>query len=136
MTMRRRTPTEPFATALNDKSSRALVYDVPASEVPRGRVMTSVARSSGDAIRRKLRAIASESGPGKWLNKAKLLRPLLAQAHDILRERFEQAAQLKIICAIGRNLPTARWSVCSTLHRYLTGYVIGAWSLRLQRLRW
>jgi [protein-PII] uridylyltransferase len=51
--------------------------------------MTSVARSSGDAIRRKLRAIASESGPGKWLNKAKLLRPLLAQAHDILRERFE-----------------------------------------------
>ena len=89
MTMRRRTPTEPFATALNDKSSRALVYDVPASKVPRGRVMTSVARSSGDAIRRKLRAIASESGPGKWLNKAKLLRPLLAQAHDILRGRFE-----------------------------------------------
>jgi [protein-PII] uridylyltransferase len=66
----------------------------PASEVPRGRVMTSLARSSGDAaviapIRHKLRAIASESGPGKWLDTAKVLRPLVATAHDILRERFE-----------------------------------------------
>jgi hypothetical protein len=94
MTMRGRTPTEPFATSPNDQSSRALVYDVPASEVPRGRVMTSLARSSGDAaviapIRHKLPAIASESGPGKWLDTAKLLRPLVATAHDILRERFE-----------------------------------------------
>jgi UTP:GlnB (protein PII) uridylyltransferase len=39
-------------------------------------------------IRHKLRAIASESGQG--LNAAKLLRPLVAQAHDILRERFEE----------------------------------------------
>src|SRR5271156_949349 len=89
--MRGRTPTELFATPPNDESSRTLVYDVPASEVPRGRVRTSLARSNGDAtviapIRHKLRAIASESGPVNWLNTAKLLRPLVAQAHDILRE--------------------------------------------------
>jgi [protein-PII] uridylyltransferase len=40
-------------------------------------------------IRHKLRAIASESGPGKGLNAVKLVRPLVAQAHDILRQRFE-----------------------------------------------
>jgi [protein-PII] uridylyltransferase len=94
MTIRRQAPTESFATSPNDKESRALVYDVLASEVPRYRVRASLARSNGDAtviapIRHKLRAIASESGPGKGLNAAKLLRPLVAQAHDILRERFE-----------------------------------------------
>jgi UTP:GlnB (protein PII) uridylyltransferase len=36
-----------------------------------------------------LRALASESGPGEGLNRVRLLRPLVAQAHDILRERFE-----------------------------------------------
>jgi hypothetical protein len=40
-------------------------------------------------LRHKLRAIASESSPGKGLNAAKFLRPLVAQAHDILRERLE-----------------------------------------------
>ncbi len=40
-------------------------------------------------IRHALRALASESGPGKGLNQVRLLRPLVAQAHDILRERFE-----------------------------------------------
>src|SRR6516225_5339991 len=40
-------------------------------------------------IRHALRALASESGPGEGLNRARLLRPLVAQAHDMLRERFE-----------------------------------------------
>jgi [protein-PII] uridylyltransferase len=40
-------------------------------------------------IRHTLRAIASESGPGEGLNRVKLLRPLVAQAHEILRERVE-----------------------------------------------
>jgi len=40
------------------------------------------------AIRHALRAIASESGRER-LNRVRLLRPLVAQAHDILRERFE-----------------------------------------------
>ena len=40
-------------------------------------------------IRHALRALASESGPGEGLNQVRLLRPLVAQARDILRERFE-----------------------------------------------
>jgi hypothetical protein len=40
-------------------------------------------------IRHVLRALASESGPGEGLNRARLLRPLVAPAHDMLRERFE-----------------------------------------------
>lgn len=94
MTMRGQAPTASFATPPNDEASRALVYDVPAGDVPRHRVRASLAGSNGDAtviapIRHKLRAIASESGPGKGLNAAKILRPLVTRAHDILRERFE-----------------------------------------------
>ena len=93
MTIRGKAPTEPFATSSNDES-RALAYDVSTSEVPRYRVRASLAPSNGEAaviapIRHKLRAIATESGPGKGFNAAKLLRPLVAQAHDSLRERFE-----------------------------------------------
>lgn len=93
MTVRGQAPTEPFATSSND-GSRALAYDVPTSEVPGYRVRASLAPSNGEAaviapIRHKLRAIASESGPGRGFNAAKLLRPLVAQAHDSLRERFE-----------------------------------------------
>jgi [protein-PII] uridylyltransferase len=40
-------------------------------------------------IRHALRALASESGPGEGLKRVRLLRPLVAQAHDILRDRFE-----------------------------------------------
>ena len=40
-------------------------------------------------IRHALRALASESRRGERLNRVRLLRPLVAQAHDILRERFE-----------------------------------------------
>src|SRR5258708_9594113 len=40
-------------------------------------------------IRHALRALASESGPGEGLNRVRRLRPMLAQAHDLLRERLE-----------------------------------------------
>ena len=88
MTIRDQAPTG------SDKASSALVYDVPATEVPRHRVGASLARSNCDTtaiapVRHKLRAIANESGPGKGLNAVKFLRPLMAQAHDILRECFE-----------------------------------------------
>jgi [protein-PII] uridylyltransferase len=87
-------PTGSFAISPNDEASRALIYDVAGCEVPRHRVGASLARSNCDPtviapIRHKLRAIASESGPGKALNAVKLLRPLVAQGHNILRERFE-----------------------------------------------
>ena len=40
-------------------------------------------------IRHALRALASESGPGEGLDRVRRLRPMVAQAHDILRERLE-----------------------------------------------
>src|SRR5262249_26312777 len=45
-------------------------------------------------------------------------------------------APSKTIYATGRNSPIAQLPVCSTLHRYRMGYVITAWSLLLQQLRW
>lgn len=90
MMIRGQAPTEPFATSPIDKAGHALAYDV----VPRYCVKSLLARPNGEAtviasVRHKLRAIASESRPGKGLNATKLLRPLVAQAHDFLRERFE-----------------------------------------------
>ena len=40
-------------------------------------------------IRHALRALASESGSGEGFCRVRRLRPLVAQAHDTLRERFE-----------------------------------------------
>jgi [protein-PII] uridylyltransferase len=40
-------------------------------------------------IRHAWRALASESGPGEGFCRVRRFRPLVAQAHDILRERFE-----------------------------------------------
>ena len=49
MTIRGQAPTESFATSPDDEASRALVYDAPATEVPRYRARASLARSNGDA---------------------------------------------------------------------------------------
>ena len=82
------------------------------------------------AIRHRSRAIASESGAGGGSHPVKLLRPLVAQAHGILRERFEAGGSVE------DYLRDRAILVCSTLHRYPTGYVIGAWLRRSRRLRW
>jgi [protein-PII] uridylyltransferase len=94
MTMRTQAPTESFPSSPDDKASRALVCAAAATEVPCHRVGASLARSNCDTtviapIRHKLRAIASQGSFGKWLNAVNLFRPLVRQAHDILRERFE-----------------------------------------------
>ena len=47
------------------------------------------------AIRHRSRAIASESGAGAGSHPVKLLRPLVAQAHGILRERFEAGGSVE-----------------------------------------
>ena len=47
------------------------------------------------AIRHRSRAIASESGAGGGSHPVKLLRPLVAQAHGILRERFEAGGSVE-----------------------------------------
>ena len=82
-------PIVSFASSANDQANRALVHDA-ATEVPRDRIGASLPRSRYDTtvivpIRHKLRAVASESAPGKGCAAVKLLRPLVAQAHDILR---------------------------------------------------
>jgi [protein-PII] uridylyltransferase len=94
MIIRIQAPTEPFASYPNDKANLAPGYDAPATEVPRHRIAASPATTNCDtvviaSIRQKLRAIASQGDPRKDTNPVKLLRPLVAQAHEILRERFE-----------------------------------------------
>jgi [protein-PII] uridylyltransferase len=47
------------------------------------------------AIRHALRALASETGPLAGLHGVKLLRPLVAQAHEVLRERLEAGGSVE-----------------------------------------
>jgi [protein-PII] uridylyltransferase len=47
------------------------------------------------AIRHALRALASETGPLAGLRGVKLLRPLVAQAHEVLRERLEAGGSVE-----------------------------------------
>jgi [protein-PII] uridylyltransferase len=82
-------------------------------------VGTSLARSDFDtpvtaAIRHKSRAIASESGTGKGTNPVNLLRPLVAQAHGILRERFEAGGSVEHYLSARAKLADS--AVLSLLH--------------------
>jgi [protein-PII] uridylyltransferase len=47
------------------------------------------------SVRHALRALASETGPQAGLRGIKLLRPLVAQAHEILRERLEAGGSVE-----------------------------------------
>jgi [protein-PII] uridylyltransferase len=47
------------------------------------------------AIRHALRALASETGPLAGLRGVKLLRPLVARAHEVLRERLEAGGSVE-----------------------------------------
>src|SRR3984893_11679613 len=47
------------------------------------------------AIRHALRALASETGPLAGLRGLKLVRPLVAQAHEVLRERLEAGGSVE-----------------------------------------
>jgi [protein-PII] uridylyltransferase len=57
--------------------------------------MTQAARGVIAAIRHRSCAIASESGAGCSSHSVKLLRPLVVQAHGILRERFEASGSVE-----------------------------------------
>src|SRR6202047_3602121 len=46
-------------------------------------------------IRHALRALASETGPLTGLRGVRLLRPLVAQAHEVLRERLEAGGSVE-----------------------------------------
>jgi UTP:GlnB (protein PII) uridylyltransferase len=93
MTVRGQALAESFASSLNDQASHAPVDDVVGRTVlpPRERSFRPNCNSGGTpsaTARHMLRAIAGESGP-RALDRVKELRPIVTQAHDILRARFE-----------------------------------------------
>jgi [protein-PII] uridylyltransferase len=82
-----------FAGSAEKETSRAPHDDDPGTAQP---LRADACAPNPDActaptttIRHALRALASESGPGEGLNRVRLLRPMVAQAHETLRERFE-----------------------------------------------
>jgi len=79
----------------------AAVGDATSDDATSNRVPTA-------AIRHALRALASETGQLTGLRGVKLLRPLVAQAHELLRDASRRAVQSRPICAAGRVLRTAR----------------------------
>src|SRR5215471_4640262 len=88
--------------ALSRVSALAPVVARQVRDIEQGRRLPaeSTARSNFDttviaAIRHKSRAIASESGAGGGSHPVKVLRPLVAQAHSILRERFEAGGSVE-----------------------------------------
>src|SRR5262245_38960921 len=94
MTTRIEGPDASLANSANGKAALGPDYGASTTEAKRCRVAESSARSNFDAtvvapIRHTSRAIASERGAGKEPDPVKLFQPLVAQAHRILRERFE-----------------------------------------------
>jgi [protein-PII] uridylyltransferase len=78
------------------------VCDMPSAAAggPRSAVATARAGAKSDgmpttAIRHALRALASETGPQTGLRGVKLLRPLVARAHEVLRERLEAGGSVE-----------------------------------------
>ena len=66
----------------------AAVGDATSDDATSDRVPTA-------AIRHALRALASETGQLTGLRGVKLLRPLVAQAHEVLRERLEAGGSVE-----------------------------------------
>lgn len=131
-------PQDPLAA----KESHACVCDMRNAAVGRPASAIVTARSGVQSggiptatLRSALRALASEMGPQAGLRSVRRLRPLVAQAHEILRERLEMGGRSRIICTAGRVLRTAPRSGCSILHRWPWGYGATAWSHRSRRWR-
>src|SRR5258708_16494929 len=78
------------------------VCDMPSAAAggPQSAVASARAGAKSDgmpttAIRHALRALASEAGPQTGLRGVKLLRPLVARAHEVLRERLEAGGSVE-----------------------------------------
>ncbi|MGV7219171.1 [protein-PII] uridylyltransferase family protein [Bradyrhizobium sp. UFLA05-112] len=89
-----------LAISTNSKAAIGSDHGALTTEAKRCCVAESLARSSFDAtliapIRHRSRAIASERGAGREPDPVKLLQPLVAQAHAILRERFEAGGSVE-----------------------------------------
>jgi len=87
------------ASSAHGKAGLGSDYDAPTTEAERCRVAGSLMRSNFatviSSIRHNSRVIASERGAGDGPNAVKVLRPLVAQAHRILRERFEAGGSVE-----------------------------------------
>ncbi|MGY8661396.1 hypothetical protein Q3C01_03370 [Bradyrhizobium sp. UFLA05-109] len=100
MTTRLKAPAASLENYEDGKTRFGSNYGAAAIEARRCRVADFLARANFEAtfitpIRHKSRALASERGAGKEPDPVKLLRPLVAQAHGILRERFEAGGSVE-----------------------------------------
>ena len=83
-------------TASPSESTEASQTIVPNCGISSGAVGCAMADIVPTAaIRYALRALASETGPLAGLHGVKLLRPLVAQAHEVLRERLEAGGSVE-----------------------------------------
>ena len=89
-----------LANSANGKAALGSDYGARTTEAKRCRAAGSLASSDFEAtviasIRHTSRAIASERGAGREPDPVKLLRPLVTQAHAVLRERFEAGGSVE-----------------------------------------
>jgi [protein-PII] uridylyltransferase len=83
-------------TAPSSGSTEGWQADVPICGTPSAAVGDATSdRVPTAEIRHALRALASETGPLTGLRGVKLLRPLVAQAHEVLRERLEAGGSVE-----------------------------------------
>jgi [protein-PII] uridylyltransferase len=83
-------------TAPSSGSTEGRQANVPICGTPSAAVGDATSdRVPTAEIRHALRALASETGPLTGLRGVKLLRPLVAQAHEVLRERLEAGGSVE-----------------------------------------
>ena len=87
--------TERLQAIVSAYDTRSAVIENRQSDTCAGRAGAEFVRRSTAAIRHALRALASETGPQAGLRRVKLVRPLVAQAHEVLRERFEAGGSIE-----------------------------------------
>jgi [protein-PII] uridylyltransferase len=92
--------TPPPARSTEESQAIVPVCDIPSAVVGGPRSAAARAEAGSDmmataAIRHALRALASETGLRAGPRSVKLLRPLVAQAHGVLRERLEAGGSVE-----------------------------------------
>ena len=92
----------PHSTSIEVWQAIASVGDIASAPLggPQRVIATARTATKADgmpttAIRHALRALASETGPQAGLRGVKLLRPLVAQAQELLRERLEAGGSVE-----------------------------------------
>lgn len=83
------------ANSSEGRQATGPVGDVPSATVVDSQGAIAAARAASTAIRHALRTLASETGRQADLRKVRLLRPLVTQAHGVLRERLEAGGSVE-----------------------------------------